>query len=263
MRIFVTFFFLFQLLFASGQQDTISVFFDFNSFELSKDELPKIENRTARVLKLVAYTDTVGSERANNKLALNRMETVRGSLKNGIADSAAVMIIGEKYKIPVDYVAADWRRVDVILEITTKPVSQEDVRLAKVNEENESVKDQLVEFLQDTTITEQKIDLTIQFYPGLPIVLPEYEAQLWTLFDFMRYNENVSIEIHGHVCCADDYPLSYQRARMVYEFLQSRTISVKRMTYEGFSNKRPKVSPEVTELDRQQNRRVEVIFRKN
>ncbi len=263
MRYTLTFLFLISLSDLSAQQDTVSVYFSFGSYQLDDLEVSKLNGLEGDIVKLIAYTDTIGSSEVNFELATRRAQNVMDIFKDSLKSNVAQQIIGENYPIKKPYEAKSWRRVDVIMRVA-EPVAQKvDPLLQMIEEENQTVIEQLVDFLQDSTVSEQKIDLTIQFYPGLPVILKEYEGQLWVLFDFLRLNTNVSAEINGHVCCADDYPLSYDRAHMVYDFLVTRSISPKRLKYQGFSNKRPKVSPELNDLDRQQNRRVEVILRKN
>jgi len=82
------------------------------------------------------------------------------------------------------------------------------------------------------------------------------------LFELMRDHPSVDAVIHGHVCCADDFKLSFDRALMVTDYLIARGISRDRLQYKGHSNKDPKFSPEVTEGDRLANRRVTVDFKK-
>jgi flagellar motor protein MotB len=54
--------------------------------------------------------------------------------------------------------------------------------------------------------------------------------------------------------------LSVQRASAVYDILIKDGIEPSRLDFKGFSNSLPIVSPEYTEEERQQNRRVDVVF---
>ena len=119
-----------------------------------------------------------------------------------------------------------------------------------------------VNFLQDSTVQEATIEISILFVPGQDVFLKESEPELWALYDFLNYNPTIEVDIHGHVCCSDDYELSVERAYAVYEFVTKRGVSPKRLSYEGHSNHQPAVSPELTEEDMKQNRRVSVVVRK-
>ncbi|NRA11897.1 MAG: OmpA family protein [Crocinitomicaceae bacterium] len=108
----------------------------------------------------------------------------------------------------------------------------------------------------------KSVDLTLLFIPGYPVLIKICEPEIVELFELMRDNPNVDALIHGHVCCADDFKLSFDRALMVTDYLITRGISRDRITYKGHSNKDPKFSPEVTEGDRLANRRVTIDFTK-
>lgn len=243
-----------------AQTDTIRIFFDFDSYSISEPEISKL-NTDSKLIGIAAFCDTMGSTRYNLKLAERRMNVVLDYINETNTPQINRLIAGEVQPQGENYDPDFSRRVELYYEsgIEEEVVEPEDI----VRSETEAIIRQFEQFIADSSVLEAKIDLTIQFYPGMDVVLPQYEEQLWVLFDFMNYHTNMHAEIHGHVCCADDYPLSYRRAKLVYDFLSKRGVSVKRITYEGFSNKKPKISPEVTEMDRQHNRRVEVIFRKN
>jgi outer membrane protein OmpA-like peptidoglycan-associated protein len=254
------FLFLFSALSTQGQTDTLRVYFKNDSYALSDSARAILSSIDQRVHAVYAYCDQNGSIHYNDLLAQKRATSVLEAITADYLNEPTIHLIGKKMEVnPVSYNHHHWRRVDVIVE---KPVDLKPVVEVEAFHETALI-EQLSSFQKDSTLTEKTIDLTIQFYPGLPIVLPEFEGQLFILFDFLRYNTDVSAEIHGHVCCADDYPLSYHRAHMVYQFLIDRSISPKRLRYEGFSNRVPKINPEITDIDRQQNRRVEVVVRKN
>lgn len=242
--------------------DTIRFFFATNEFKLSNVE--QIDLKGGLLVKLEAYCDTIGSVSYNKQLAKKRAAFIQNFLPKSETSNLQVKVIGEPNPtIARGHSDHFWRRVDLIIEL---PQVEEVIEIVEekssvVNETAEII-NQFKSFIADSSQNEVKIDLTIRFFPGSASVLPEYEDQLWVLFDFLHVHDNLEAIIQGHVCCADDYPLSYQRAKMVYNFLTIRSISVQRLSYEGFSNSRPKVSPELTEKDRIQNRRVEVLFKK-
>ena len=242
--------------------DTLHFFFATNEFSLS--HLDPIDLKGAQVLQLDAYCDTTGSVAYNKALAKRRADYILNQLPTSVKSTLRVNILGEpRTSMAQKHPDRFWRRVDLIVEIPqlVEVLEAEEAPVGVVAE-TEQIIDKFKSFISDSTQAEVKIDLTIRFFPGSASVLPEYEDQLWVLFDFMHVHDNLDAVIQGHVCCADDYPLSYQRAKMVYNFLTERSISVRRLSYEGFSNSRPKVSPELTEKDRIQNRRVEVVFKK-
>lgn len=102
----------------------------------------------------------------------------------------------------------------------------------------------------------------LNFVGNQPIPVPESFDVLSQLLEVMHKYPDLKIELQGHVCCSDDQELSEDRARMVYDFLVGNGIEASRMTYKGFSNKRP-LFKERTEKDRALNRRVEVLVISN
>jgi outer membrane protein OmpA-like peptidoglycan-associated protein len=74
----------------------------------------------------------------------------------------------------------------------------------------------------------------------------------------MINNPTLEIEIAGHVCCADDMPLSVLRAKTVYSYLVKNGISEKRMTYRGYSRNKPIFEDDSFEENARANRRVEI-----
>ncbi len=74
----------------------------------------------------------------------------------------------------------------------------------------------------------------------------------------MKTYPDLDIEIHGHVCCGDDMPLSIARAKAVYDYLAENEVDASRISYKGFSNNKPLVQ-EVDEATEQRNRRVEIM----
>lgn len=85
-------------------------------------------------------------------------------------------------------------------------------------------------------------------------------AELEKLVDFMRVNPTLHIEISGHT---DDVGndqanqiLSENRAKSVYNYLISNSISASRLVYKGYGKTQP-IAPNTTEEGRQKNRRTE------
>lgn len=106
--------------------------------------------------------------------------------------------------------------------------------------------------------------------PGENYILPNLHfvgnqiVPMWYSFDvlndlrnaFFRY-PHMKAEIHGHVCCVNDKPLSEERAFFVYQFLVENGVEKSRLTPKGFGNLRPFVK-ETRAEEELQNRRVEI-----
>lgn len=235
-------------------QDTVSIYFDFNSSDISTEQLAKLNSflssEHGEIISLSAYCDTIGTNIYNQKLAQRRLNAVlnKTSLKpktelvNGETDA-------NRMKIYNDIQA---RRVDIVSP-KTSVIDETDGRLV--------LKKQFKEFLAGNDQT-KAVDLKLLFIAGQPILITSSIPEMIELFEIMRDNPNIDAHIHGHVCCADDYKLSFERATMVHDYLTSKGILKDRLKYTGHSNKTPKTWPEVTETDKLSNRRVAVVFTK-
>ncbi|MEY3237998.1 MAG: hypothetical protein RI883_2099, partial [Bacteroidota bacterium] len=104
------------------------------------------------------------------------------------------------------------------------------------------------------------IVLNIEFVPGEDILIGNSFEEINKLYIFLNENPKVYAFLRGHVCCADDFALSSARAHAVFLKLVQKGIESSRLRYDGFSNTIPVITPELTDEDRQKNRRVDVIF---
>lgn len=81
MKYIITVFFLLSTLFTSLAQQKMQVFFNFNSFILHSEAKEKLgqliqNNSKVKIVKLVGYSDSKGSNIYNDVLALKRIQTV-------------------------------------------------------------------------------------------------------------------------------------------------------------------------------------------
>jgi len=92
---------------------------------------------------------------------------------------------------------------------------------------------------------------------------PESKAILDLLIEFLEENSSICIEIQGHTDNigndAKNMELSADRAKSVYNYLISNSISPKRLTYKGFGKTVPVASNE-TEEGRAKNRRTVFVI---
>lgn len=203
------------------------------------------------VLRLEAHCDTTGSMQYNDDLAQRRINAVKKLLEEDrwdISNTREKVYSERKAGNDAQYTHDIYRRVDILIRIAPPTNAQ---RLTM----------QLNAFASDT-ISVTSIDLTILFHGGTTRLMTESVPEAKALKDFLLSHSNIKADIHGHVCCGDNYPLSYERAKLIAEFLVKQGVKGSRLTFQGHSNKKPKVYPERTDEDRKQNRRVAVVFRK-
>lgn len=231
-------------IFSLKAQKDIVVYFDFNRSTLtsqSKSSLRAIDLKKTEILGLYGYTDTIGRLNYNYALAKRRVSAVCAfmKIKNPISKEKA--IIGEYFEPNT----LDKENRKVIIRVKEKDL---DVIL-------------LEQKLKEAKIGDNIILKSLNFEPGLPILLTTSLPSLNELCRQMIKNKNLVIEIQGHICCAasDELDLSTERSKSVYDFLISKGISKNRMTYIGFGVANPlhKI-PEKNETEEIANRRVEI-----
>ncbi|MBK8848348.1 MAG: PD40 domain-containing protein [Bacteroidetes bacterium] len=90
---------------------------------------------------------------------------------------------------------------------------------------------------------------------------PESNTELTILFNFLNQNPNTKIEISGHTdntgLAATNLTLSENRAKAVFNYLQSKGIDPLRLKYKGYGDKMP-IGDNQTEGGRALNRRTEI-----
>ncbi len=269
-------FFLCGLSFKSiaAPADTVKLYFDLGIAKLTPksqhvmDSLVYYEKLIpGKKLGIIGYADFLGSEESNVSLSENRAKNVQEYLVSlGIKASDIQTVIGkgevrrdgmtDKSGFPTD------RRVDIIpggFKEPPKPVAVKPavipppiIDISKVKK-NEAIK------LEN-----------MFFEPGSHKMRAESRPTLKKLLAVMKDNPTLVIQIEGHICCLDphntegydydtqEYKLSENRAKAVYDYLEDNGIDEERMRYKGFGKKKPLVDPEETEEDQNKNRRVEI-----
>lgn len=265
---------------ALSQDNSFTVYFDYGKYILNPTEEQRLVsfknalNSTNKYLSLTGYTDTVSSESFNKNLAKRRIKTVLSYLQTN--DSPSKIINGEKDgNLASNYKDSEFRKVTITYSIDienipptesvvpineTQQNSDEEPKIKLDAVEQKSIEKSVEIFLKEENSEVLNFDLSILFYNNSDIPLPESEPEFKALYRIMRENNNLDIMIHGHVCCSDNYEISYARAKTVYNYLLEGGIDFRRMKYIGHSNSQPKISPEITEEDMKQNRRVTIEF---
>lgn len=251
---------LLLLTFGSFAQDVNvqSIYFDFNSDHLKTAEKQKIDSLLNTpdigIDEVIAYCDPIGTDASNIALAKLRNGSVLSYLESKGFTVKQQTELGENGLKGISKdLYPKFRRVDIRFSIPVNVPS----------EKPNTLPDQFKEIKLDSIGESTKpVVLNIQFSPGQDILIGNSYGEIMNLYAYLRAHEDVSAFIRGHVCCSHDPMLSTARAYVVYSILVERGISTTRLRFEGFSNTIPAVFPETNELDRQANRRVDVIFSK-
>ncbi|MCO4804968.1 MAG: OmpA family protein [Flavobacteriales bacterium] len=260
-----------------GQQyDTITVFFEMDErVKFTGKELDKklATNPIDKSVVVLGYADFVGDSEYNRKLSADRatsisnyiLETKKGWSINQSAGKGELPFNGNPQKSGS---AAD-RRVDIIFVRSTIKVRPKATIKPKKETTIPLVTNEL-EALEIDTSKESNIVLEgVEFIPGRHYPLTESRSRLDQLLLTMKKYPSLKVEIQGFICC--DYRqfdgmdndtqtmnLSENRAKFIYDYLIREGIDEDRLQYKGYGSSRPKIFPEVTEEDKQANRRVEI-----
>lgn len=87
-----------------------------------------------------------------------------------------------------------------------------------------------------------------------------YRYVIEHLIETLQNEPNLSVHIRGHVCCGPSYRISKKRAQNIYKILKMAGINEARLSYKGYSDSLPLISPEESEEDEMANRRVDFII---
>jgi outer membrane protein OmpA-like peptidoglycan-associated protein len=258
---------------AQTDKRTFNCYFGFNQADFPQDSTAKLLHWMQSIdgkvetVTLRGYTDSVGAQTYNYKLADKRLKTISAQLlpayygKIRIADSK-----GEVYQQTYGQNDQQWRKVEVEVTYVPTPVVVEIPPVEIIEDQPkiiEKAPEPKVETKEERIETFSKakgaISLQVQFYGGTDTYMGNAAADVEALAAYLNEHPEVNAFIRGHVCCQNDVVLSQRRAKKVYQDLIALGISKRRLKYEGFGNSMP-LAQEVDEYTMQQNRRVDVVF---
>lgn len=238
------------------------------------------------MVEISGYTDSIGSSGYNENLSVRRALAVKAYLvAKGLAEGR-IRAAGYGKRYPLagngsDSERAVNRRVEIIFRrggtdgIAGMPPVQQDSIVVPEQKENTVVsappKRTIYDVVMDSTVAVgSAIPLRdVNFFSGRHIPLPVCNLILDELARAMKANPRLRIHIEGHICCLPDGidgvdlgtgrpNLSVERAKYVYDYLVRLGIAKKRMSYVGFGASGKLYPLEENEVERAENRRVEI-----
>ena len=256
------------------QTDKLIVHFDFNKSTLRAEEKQRLDSLMASnknrfsflSIELSAHCDSVGNHHYNDALSAQRAASVRNYLAaSGIQNHVFKKVEAHGKRQPLNENTNEEERFlnrRVELTIQKSPFVPDPVTPPAKT---------ITEVIGDTAT---KVGSTIilrnlNFEGGRHILLPRSIPVLKELLQAMQQNPNLKIEIHGHVCCTATYldgrdndlgtfDLSWQRAKVVYQYLLDNNVSADRMSYKGFGASQKLYPLERDAYEMEENRRVEI-----
>ncbi len=240
------------LLFSSQifAQNRLEVYFDFNKFDINNECQLRLDsliivNKSLTINRIEGFCDKIDSHSYNEKLSLQRAETVANYLKS--------------------------RNITFLKNFETKAFGENFIH-SKVQSKNRKV---VIHFsdneLQNKINQAHKGDFiklkNINFYNNSNVFLPKTKPVLFELLRILQNSDFLKVEIQGHICCKlpdEEEFISESRAKAVYDFLIYYKIDKNRLQFKGFGVSVPIYPiPEQSEFEREENRRVEILILDN
>lgn len=257
--------------FVNAQQvyfDTVQVYFDIGKTHFlsattqTLDSLLQNLKQTQDKILIYGFADYLGSENPNQTLSDQRAYKVQKYLlQKGLSPTQIIQTTGVgqvDIKGREAHGNQDFRKVSIFIRRKgkLKITSKKDLKMQSLIDKIEVGK----------TFTLKNIN----FIVNSSRYTNESEPIVEELLQIMIQNPSLKIKLEGHICCIDtkdedafdvvyhDFHLSKNRARRIYFYLTKHGIDKSRVSFEGFGKSRPLVNPEITEEDKEKNRRVEV-----
>lgn len=270
-------FFLF-IITHSYSQEKLEIFFDFNKYEINLKAKTKIDSlilnrKNIELQKIFGFTDSVDTNKYNDSLSLKRAKAIANYFslqKIKLNKTIEIKGFGEIQNTRNSNLN---RKVVIyfksIENLKFNPKSSENSQfdatenkevIQKIINSEKSISEKFLKVKKDDII----VFNNIQFELNSEKLAIGSEEIILELFEYLKNNPKLKIEIHGHICCnrnTNDIKLSYRRAKLIFDFLIKNGIETNRLGYRGFGSVRPIYKiPEKTFLEEFENRRVEILI---
>ena len=239
----------------SFSQKKVTLYFETNSSELSKNELEKlnafVKTKDLKILKVIGFCDLRSSNKYNDSLALERANFVASLLRLTTSNSSfEVKSKGENFNQLKDLDLN--RKVEIHFKIE-KPIA------IKITNDK-----QLSEVIAKSKIGDKLVLKNLSFYDRTDILYPESFKTREELLKVLKENPKLKIEIQGHICCTlgkDEEQIALKRCVGTIEYLVINGIEKTRLSYKSYDATQPIYPiPEKNEEERKANRRVEILI---
>lgn len=270
--------FLLGLLFSSfisigisqSTKDSLTIYFENDSFNFDQSKLNPLSDLPEKpnlVIWIEAYADSNASSSYNRSLSHKRAYFTYYQLINFGAPINAFSDVTGKGEITNAKNKSEFqksRRVVIKYSFLEEPIEE------TANSQTELQQEMETEFTDAEAGDYIKIE-NIHFQPGTHLILPESIPELAQLVQILKKQENLKIEIQGHICCQydgrDGYDaisknnqLSVNRAYAIYRHLIDQGIEAARLSFKGFGSSRKLYQNEMNDLQKIANRRVEIYI---
>jgi hypothetical protein len=228
-------------------------------FKLNEMQNTKI----LQIIELDAFSNVGRSGPKNRALAETRIAYFIRNLNQEPQDITILNYGGER--IALNFTPKSWNRIDIYYYLGPKrdttvlvvPADTVPVIIPK-----DTIPLPIVELPKIEKIKlHVPIVTPIAFKGGKTKIDESSFKYIDSLYIILVQNPEISAHIRGHVCCEPKVRKSRKRAKSVYKSLVEKGLEESRLSYNGYGNSMPVITPERTEADRKQNRRVDIIFK--
>ena len=258
--------FTFGALFAQ-EKKIGTVYFEFDKYnidaiqeQLVTDFVREIDTTKLESIQIYGYCDDRGDNDYNLKLSKNRVNAVKNILVSNGFNKNKIVIVEGKGRILLDEYSGG-----SLADIRSKN-RRVDLLIIKKNSFGKGIYNSF----QDHHEVGDRIYLeNIFFELGSSNLTQSYQKELDRIAEILQKNKGIEFEIRGHVCCTPDYykdaidratkerKLSLNRAKNVFRYLISKSVSSLRMNFKGLGNQFPLGKGD------DYDRRVEFLITKN
>jgi len=272
---------------AQTKSYTLSLYYNINEVRPLNgfhqlDSLDETWNKNTYKVSIYGYADFLSSGAYNKSLSQQRADLVKHYLLKKSSKPRVTILVwnGKGEQNSGDNKSREGdpyqRRVDICISESIAINGQEKVK-EKPGKETLPAATKSVTPKKSVAALEAGEILTLEgltFIPGRHVLLESAKPVMEELLKTLEKHPKIKIEIQGHICCSSgqfdmedldthNKNLSHMRAFAIYSYLVEHGIDKKRMKYLGYGNSRSKVSVEITEEDRQLNRRVDIKVLEN
>jgi outer membrane protein OmpA-like peptidoglycan-associated protein len=273
---------------AFGQTDTLSVYFEVDSYQLKAVQIEALtrfiadaDAQSVQIIEITGWCDDTGPVGYNQVLSEKRAQAVAGyftTLKpTVVAGRGEVALTGAT---DIERSRSENRRVDVVATYSLKTeeiiVIVEDAdtdiptlqALREPQPESDAFTGSYKKYGDALEPGDKVLLKNLVFEGGRTELTGRGRRELKKLLSFLNNNPNLHFEIQGHVCCIYDWEkdaldedtgipnLSVARARYIYNYLAENGVAPERMSYKGYGRQYPIIGG--LEYD---NKRVEILIR--
>ena len=236
-----------------------------------KQALGYDENKTEVIFRVTAHGEKDLLFQTNPE---NRVVIVAVNQKKEVAQEQAKPV----EPIPVEKPAEPQQQVtDTVAVTKQQPLAKMDTVAQSISSTPKEFGDDnsgLIKQLENSKVGESVVLSEIHFEQARHVLVNSSKPALNAMLNALKTLPTLQLEIQGHMCCDDpltvdgfdidtkEFMLSYNRAKAVYDFMVENGIDASRLTYKGYGTRKRLVNPEVTDDDREKNRRVEFLITK-